>query len=162
MSGSTAWHNSCRARWYLKPTEEGDEADQSRVTVEVRKSNHGKAGASLALRFSEAAHCFVSDVELPTSALDRKLRDADEREAILRLIRDADLGGDPIPAAFSGPRTAYTTAKVREGFPACLRSKSGRPRFQDHVESLRASGAVRVETVRKSNRHLAEVLRAAK
>jgi RecA-family ATPase len=159
-SGSTAWHNSCRARWYLRPEAEGDDADPSRVVLELRKSNHAKPGASLALRFNDSAGCFVTDCEAIASSLDRALRDSHERAAVLGLIRAADAAGDPLPASYSGQRTAYTVAKARADFPASLRGKTGRARFFEHIESLRQAGAVSAVEQRKSNRHVREVLRA--
>ena len=160
-SGSTAWHNSCRARWYLRPESEGDDADPSRVVLELRKSNHGKPGASLALRFNESAGCFVSDVEPVASPLDRALRESDERAAVLDLIRAAEAAGDPLPAATSGTRTAYSAATARIDYPASLKGRAGRVRFLHHVETLRQAGAIRVAEARKSNGHAREVLRAA-
>jgi len=159
-SGSTAWHNSCRARWYLRPADEGDDADPSRVALELRKSNHGKPGATLALRFSEAAHCFVPECEPITSPLDRALREADEKEAVLEVIRRAERAGDPIPAATRGERSAHAVAEAR-GLPTALCGKRGRTRFYALVEALRAAGAVRVDSILRPNRHYAEVYRAA-
>lgn len=159
-SGSTAWHNSCRARWYLRPTHEADNADPSRVILEVRKSNHGKAGDPLALRFSESAHCFVTDGEITSSPLDRGLREADERAAVLDLIRAADATGDPLPVATRGERTAHTVAEAR-GLPDGLRGKRGRPRFYQHIEALRLAGAIREDSILRPNRNYVGVYRAA-
>jgi KaiC/GvpD/RAD55 family RecA-like ATPase len=159
-SGSTAWHNSCRARWYLRPTEEGEQADLSRMTVELRKSNHGKPGATLGLRFSEPAGCFVSDCELPAGPLDRANRESGERAAVLALIRRAEAAGDPVPTATRGERTAHAFAEAR-GLPDALHGKRGKARFYAHVEALRAAGAVRVDAILRPNRHYAEVYRAA-
>jgi RecA-family ATPase len=161
-TGSTAWHNSCRARWFLRPADEGDDADPSRVALDLRKSNHGKPGATLALRFSEPAGCFVSDCDaLPAGPLDRAHREADEREAVLALIRAAEAKGDPLPAATSGTRTAYSAAVARDDYPASLRGRAGRDRFLHHVETLRQAGAIRVAEAKRSNGHRREVLRAA-
>ncbi|MCA3222790.1 MAG: hypothetical protein ING41_10460 [Burkholderiales bacterium] len=43
--------------------------------------------------------------------------------------------------------------------PQALRGRRGRSRFYRHVEALRAAGAVRVEAVRKANRHAVEFRR---
>jgi RecA-family ATPase len=160
-SGSTAWHNSCRARWYLRLADDGDDADPSRVVLELRKSNHGKPGATLGLRFSESAHCFVPECEPVASPLDRALRESDEREAVLAMIRKADAAGDPLPAATSGTRTVYSAAAARSDCPDSLKGRAGRGRFLHHVEALRQAGAIRVVELRKANGHAREVLRAA-
>lgn len=160
-SGSTAWHNSARARWFLGPESEGEDADPARVVLELRKSNHGKPGASLVLRFDESAGCFVAECEPVASPLARAMRESDERTALIDLIRAAYADGNPLPAAATGQRTAHSVADARDDMPQALRGRRGRSRFYRHVEALRAAGAVRVEAVRKANRHAAEVLRAA-
>jgi len=166
-SGSTAWHNSCRARWYLLPENdsEGDDADddtQARVLLELRKSNHGKPGASLLLRFNDSAGCFVLDAEPVASPLDRALRESDDREAVLRLIREADDAGDPIPASTGGPRTCWHVLSAQPSFPDSLkRAKDGRRRLLAVIEKLRAAKAIRVDTIKSTSRNTKEVLRAA-
>lgn len=159
-SGSTAWHNSCRARWLLRPDDEGEDAGPSRVVLELRKSNYGRLGDSLVLRFSESHGCFVPECEPVTSPLDRKLREADELNAVLTVVRLAEESGDPIPAATRGDRTAHAVAEARGGLPSSLLGKRGRARFYSALERLRAAGAVQVVAVRRANRHYCEVYRA--
>jgi KaiC/GvpD/RAD55 family RecA-like ATPase len=159
-SGSTAWHNSCRARWLLRPASEDDESDSARVVIELCKSNHGKSGSVLPIRFSESAGCFVSDGMQACSPRDRSLQDAEEREAVLELIRAADAAGNPLPAATAGTRTVYTTATARVDCPEWIKGRSGRMRLLRHVETLRQSGTIWVDQSRKHNGHSREVLRA--
>jgi hypothetical protein len=160
-SGSTAWHNSCRARWYLRLADDsaGEDADPSRVVVDLRKSNHGKPGAMLPLLFSDVAGCFMSDVERATG-VELRLRQIDERAAVLDLIRAAEVEGEPMPAATRGERSAHAFAEAR-GLPATLTGKRGRVRFYAHVEALRAARAVFIEAVKRPNRHFAEVIKTA-
>jgi RecA-family ATPase len=160
-SGSTAWHNSCRARWRLRPADDGEDADPSQVALDLLKSNHGKPGASIALRFNDAAGCFVSDVdedEQPDrpSRLDRAYREADDRAATLDVIRRAEAAGMPLPTASRGDRTAHGAAEAI-GLPTSLTGKRGRSRFYAAIESLRARGAIKTSAFRRPNRHLAEV-----
>lgn len=156
FSGSTAWHNSARARWYLRP----DDSDDRRLLLEVRKSNHGPVGAQVAIRWSDAAHTFIADGQMPVSRLARAMSELDERAAVLDLIRKAEAAGDPIPTAIRGGRTAHAVAEAR-GLPTALCGKRGRTRFYAHIEALRAAGAVRVDSILRPNRHYAEVYRAA-
>ncbi|MFZ5538321.1 MAG: AAA family ATPase [Pseudomonadota bacterium] len=163
-SGSTAWHNSCRARWYLRPTEEGTEGDRDRVTIELSKSNYGRAGARIELRYSDDAECFVPEIDPAelASPMQRGLRDTDEREAVLRIIREADAVGDPIPASISGPRTCWHAIRARSDCPDRLkRPGNGRKCTLEIIELLRAAGAVRADTVKSGNRNTKEILRAA-
>ncbi|MBK9245177.1 MAG: AAA family ATPase [Burkholderiales bacterium] len=155
-SGSTAWSNSVRARWYLRPDETRDG-----LLLELQKANLAPAGAQIAVRWNPEYHVFAGECELPAGRLDRAVRDSDERAAVLALIRAAAASGNPLPAAASGQRTAHSVAEARDDCPGSLRGKAGRARFYRHVEALRAAGSVRVEAVRKANRHAVEVLRAA-
>jgi len=154
-SGSTAWSNSVRARWYLRPDDAGDG-----LLLEVQKSNLSAAGAQIAVRWNEVAHVFAGEPVLPAGQLDRATAESDERAAILEIIRKADADGEPMPAAARGERSAHAFAEAR-GLPQPLCGRRGRRRFYAHIEALRAAGAVRIESMRRPNRHLVEVLRAS-
>jgi RecA-family ATPase len=55
-SGSTAWHNSVRARWYFQrpPTEDDSEDDATDLReLSLRKTNRGKDGERLMLRWHD-------------------------------------------------------------------------------------------------------------
>ena len=153
-SGSTAWHNSVRARWYLYRDPD------DRLKLDVRKVNYGRAGTEIVLRWSETAHTFVADIQAPRSPIDARLRDSDERAAILATIRAANTAGDPLPTATRGERSAHAVAEAR-GLPDALRGRRGKARFYAHLEALRAAGAVRVDAVKTACRHLREVYRPA-
>lgn len=157
-SGSTAWSNSVRARWYLRREREDDDE----LLLEVQKSNLAAAGHSMRLRWNAEASVFVAD-DVPTmSKLDRELAAVDEREAVLQLIREADAGGDPIPASTGGPRTCWHVLSAQTGFPDSLkRAKDGRRRLLALIETLRAAKAIRVDTITTTSRNTKEVLRAA-
>lgn len=154
-SGSTAWNNSVRARWYVRRDDDADE-----LILSAPKTNHAGAVGDIRLRWSEAAHLFLAVVSPAAGHIDRALAEGDEREKVLAMIRAASAAGDPLPAATAGTRTAYSVAEARADFPAGLRSKAGRARFHRHVEALRAAGAVRVESQRYGTRNSREVLRA--
>jgi RecA-family ATPase len=53
LSGSTGWHNSVRARMYMRSpkTENGENADTDLRELEFRKSNYSRLAASIALRY---------------------------------------------------------------------------------------------------------------
>lgn len=150
-SGSTAWSNSVRARWYLRPDDAG-----GGLLLELQKSNLAAAGASIAVRWNPEYHVFVGEATTPPGRHERHTREGDERAAVLALIRDAEAAGDPLPTATRGERSAHAVAEAR-GLPEPLRGKRGRARFYAAVEALRAAGAVRVRTVKTACRHFREV-----
>jgi RecA-family ATPase len=53
LSGSTGWHNSVRARMYLKPaeTEKGDEPDPELRELQFLKNNYGPKAQKILLRW---------------------------------------------------------------------------------------------------------------
>lgn len=63
-SGSTGWHNSVRARWYLRPETETDEDGElvradGKLLLELQKSNLGRADQQIPLHWDDTAHLFV-------------------------------------------------------------------------------------------------------
>lgn len=156
FSGSTGWHNGVRCRWFMYLEDEGGETGD--LVLEVRKSNLGPAGGRMVLRFDEGAHVFA---RVDSGAVaGRPFQRVDEVDAILDAIRKAWASGNPVPAAMSGQRTAYSVAEANGDFPASLKGRPGRGRFARHLEQLRAAGAVIVESHRRPNRHMMEVFRA--
>jgi RecA-family ATPase len=62
-SGSTGWHNSVRARWYLYPeTEPGEDGGRPERTgdliLELQKSNLGRTDQQMRFRWDDEAHLF--------------------------------------------------------------------------------------------------------
>jgi hypothetical protein len=97
---------------------------------------------------------------LPIAERDSDADAATERDWILAAMREVYKGGDYIPAATTGKRTAYRVLAARGGMPAALCSgRPGKERFWDHVEALRKANLVREgERRRTSDRHGVRVL----
>jgi RecA-family ATPase len=55
ISGSTAWHNSVRARFYLKSAKADDNTSNLRK-LEFRKNNYGPIGATIPLRWRDGLY----------------------------------------------------------------------------------------------------------
>jgi RecA-family ATPase len=154
-SGSTAWHNSVRARWELA-------ADGDELVLALAKANHARAGAEIRLRWDESAHMHVPVDAAADGGIVASIRERTEREAILAAIRGC-AGADPpvlVPAALTGPRTTWHVLSERQEFPAALRAgdRATRARFARHVELLRQSGAIEEQSVRTDARHRVRVL----
>jgi len=147
-SGSTAWNNSARSRWFLSADEEG------LLTLEHQKANLSRRAEPLTLRRTDVGVLEV--VDTAAAVFDRAQTDAYEIEQVLAHIRAADAAGDPIPAAASGPRTTAKVLSARPAFPPLAPS-----RVRTIVEQLRGAGSIRAEQIRDRNRNLREVLRAS-
>ena len=159
-SGSTAWHNSVRARWYLFPetiqTDEGDRPERSGdLILELQKSNLGRIDQSMRFSWDAAAHLFVGREIVGATALDRAHRDRIEHRDILKAFAACARKGIEVPAAMSGPRTGYAVLSATPEFPDTLK-RGGRAsvrRFRRCIESLRQSGALIEQPYMKGNRH---------
>jgi len=163
-SGSTAWHNSVRARWYLFPETEGSDdngrpAKTGDLLLELQKSNLGKTDQSIRFSWDEAAHLFIGRETVAESAFDRAHRSRTEQQGILRAMHACVVAGINIPAAMTGPRSAYNVLTQRPEFPHSLRAgKPGVRRFWSEIEALRQMHEVEESSYRRSNRHLVATL----
>jgi RecA-family ATPase len=160
-SGSTAWHNSARARWYLRP-EHADGEPGGGLLLELAKTNHGSGGHAVRIEWDAAAHTFSGRSMTPASRVERHVRDEAERDAVLSAIRAITAAGDYVPAAATGNRTALHVLSAVPGFPSELcKSTHGKRRFLSHIETLRRMGQLREGSIRRGNRHATATLEPA-
>lgn len=161
-SGSTGWHNAVRARLYLYPEtvtgEDGGRPERTgELILELQKSNLGRTDQRIKLAWDDDAHLFLACGPAAETGLMRSLRETAERNAILEALRACARACPPIivPAAMTGPRSAYRVLSLRPEFPESLRAgKPGVHRFWKKIEELRQMGAIREDSYRRSNRHV--------
>jgi RecA-family ATPase len=84
LSGSTAWHNSVRARMYLRPavTEEGEEPDPELRQLEFRKNNYGPLAERILIRWKNGVYV----PEPGTGSLERAAADAKTDNIFLEVL----------------------------------------------------------------------------
>jgi hypothetical protein len=145
-SGSTAWHNSVRSRWFLF---QGNA--QGAVTLELKKANYARGGRRVGLRWDAEAKLHLPD---GLTIADREIQELEQADRVLALIREASDRGEPIPAAWSGARTAAAVLLRSPGLPPELANKKDLRRIVDQL--LRAG---RVVTAVARDRHRNEVQR---
>ena len=161
-SGSTAWHNSARARWFLYPEtlqddDGGRAARTGKLIMELQKSNHGEVGTQIEFQWDAEAHLFVGRLVADATKFDRKHRDQTEQRGILLSMKACAASAPPVivPAATTGQRTGFQALAMRPEFPETLRSgKPGKTRFWRHIEALRQMHAIEEASYRRANRHL--------
>jgi RecA-family ATPase len=93
ISGSTAWHNSVRARMYMTAPklEPGDQPDTDLRELQFKKSNYGPVSSSIVLRYQNGL--FLPEVGM--SSLDAAAREQHVDEVFLRMLsRLTDQGRD--------------------------------------------------------------------
>jgi RecA-family ATPase len=85
LSGSTAWHNSVRARMYLKSPEpeEGEQPDSDLRELVCKKNNYGPVSESIVVRYREGL--FV--LENNRSALDQLAHERRVDDAFLSVLK---------------------------------------------------------------------------
>lgn len=160
-SGSTAWHNAVRARWYLYPEtarRDGDDAADRTgdLILELQKSNLGRTDQSMRFTWNEDAHLFLGREIVGRTASDRDHRDRLERRGVLKALHACASTTPPIvvPAATTGRRTAYHVLAASHAFPESLRSRDAVRRFWRHIECLRHMSLITKTSYRRTKRHV--------
>jgi hypothetical protein len=112
--GSTAWHNSVRARAYLHPvTVEGTEPDKTLRQLEFMKSNYSAIADSITLRWKDGV--FVPEAK--PGSLEAIAAEAKADEAFLTLLERFTREGRNVSPNPSSPTYAVTMfTKERTGF----------------------------------------------
>jgi RecA-family ATPase len=84
LSGTTQWHNSARARFFMrgvKPTE-GEPLDTDLREIVFKKNNYGSVAESIVLRWNDGLY-----LPVPGVTIDMLEREALAREVFLTLLR---------------------------------------------------------------------------
>ena len=85
LSGSTQWHNSVRARFYMKGVkpEEGEEADNDLREIVFKKNNYGPISESIKVRYRDGLFLPIPGI----GTLDRIGKEAKAEDVFLALLR---------------------------------------------------------------------------
>jgi hypothetical protein len=82
ISGSTAWHNSVRARIYLKTVKNDDGHDEGLREITFMKNQYGELGESLILKWQNGLFLPIEGQDISASS-----RHAVARNVFLRILR---------------------------------------------------------------------------
>jgi RecA-family ATPase len=116
LSGNTAWHNSVRARAYMRPlkTKDGNEPDKNVRAVEFMKSNYGPIAETVIVRWK--AGVFIPEPK--PSSFEKIAADAQADAAFLDLLDRFTAQGRNVgegrtspnyaPAMFARENTSFT------------------------------------------------------
>ena len=148
LSGSTAWHNSVRARAYLRTvnSDDGRQPDQTLRRLDFMKSNYGPIAESLMLRWRNGA--FVRE---PTAgSLERLAADATAESVFLELVERFTKEGRTVGEKKGHSYAPAQFSKEAEAKAAGLRSEA----LADAMRRLFAAKKIHVEAYgRPSNPH---------
>jgi RecA-family ATPase len=128
LSGSTAWHNSVRARAYMTSckTEDGDEPDKALRKIEFLKSNYGPVAETVTVRWKNGV--FVPEAK--AGSLEKYAADAKADDVFLRLLKrfnrqDRTVGEKPgtsyAPALFEAEPEAKVAGLKRSALAEAMR-----------------------------------------
>jgi hypothetical protein len=155
-SGSTGWHNSVRARWYLGYVSGNEKRGQ--LILEVEKLNTGAAGASIYLRWSDEHQFLVYERSDKTQKAERSSNEARNRDWIVAQVGAIRLEGDHCPAAATGPRTAVSVLLARPGCPQDFHGRLGRKLLASEIETLRQTKRLKSNFYKDDGRRVREEL----
>jgi hypothetical protein len=166
-SGTAAFHNRARWRWYLfapnrhEDEDAGEEAqgDDGRRILEVQKVNAGRSGARIPLRILDNGAIGPDGVD---DGIVASIAKRSEREAVLRCFADAAERHMTVPAVRCGPATAYETLSAMPNYPAALKGKAGKRRLLGLLTAMQADGEIEARECRDGRRHLRLFLFAAR
>ena len=139
LSGSTAWHNSVRARMYLKAfTEDGDVADSDRRILEFKKNNYGPISESVLLRWRDGVYV----PEPRTGSIEKAAADQKHNDLFLNLLRRFKEQGRNVT---DKKGTSYAPAIFVDA-PEARAGKVSKEAFKNAMTRLFDTNRIRVDT----------------
>jgi DnaB-like helicase N terminal domain/AAA domain len=165
-SGTTAWNNRLRWRWYVFRPNAGEDAvdevgdqvfDDGKRVFEVQKNNAGPTGLRIPMRIDGGA--LVADGL--TDGIVGTIARGNERKAVLAALREAEDRGINVPTSETNRSTAYEALEAMPSYPGDLRGKAGKRRLYRILRQLRADRELEVHEFRTSGRKSREGYRLA-
>lgn len=135
-SGSTAWNNSARSRWYLVKDDLG-------LTISQPKVNYAASGSQVTWRWDGEYQVFTV-----TGCYDQAIVGARFRSTLLRLIADVLDEGANISLYPTATNNPFKLIKDRSGFPRGLE----RDALTQEITAWRTEGLAAIESYSQSNR----------
>lgn len=111
-SGSTAWHNSARSRWFMARRPETED-----IVLSLPKVNYARAGSAATIRWSDSDRVF-----LVADSRDGRARAEDHRPVLLSLLETAIGSGVRVSVARNTATSVWNVLKTMDGFPHGLTS----------------------------------------
>jgi RecA-family ATPase len=155
LSGSTAWHNSVRARAYLRTvTVEGTEPDKTLRQLEFMKSNYGALADTVTVRWKDGV--FVMDAK--PGSLERMAADAKAEEIFLAMLKKIDSQGRTVSHK---PTSPYYAPAVFAAETEAKAAKMSKKMLADAMQRLFEANKIKVENYGKPSRQSARIIACA-
>lgn len=166
-SGSTGWHNSVRARWYLhQEATDDDEPSDGSLILELQKSNLGNCDQKIRFKYDDAAHLFIGEYVVGFNSYQGKLEDQRIQQAILNVIEKVEKNrlSDPeiyISASLTGPYSAWNTISSHPDWPSEFQGKSYKKRFDFWLRRMKYDKQISSETIKGKGRNYVTIITCA-
>jgi Mrp family chromosome partitioning ATPase len=136
-SGSTAWNNSVRSRWF-----QYRDSETNKVMLKLMKSNYAQAGEFVEIAWNDSSKVFdVGVAERPDATLDK------HAGLILRLLDEQLSAGVTVSPSHNANNNAYARLKDHPDFPKVTHKRQ----LFELVGALTKDGFLKVEAVPKRN-----------
>jgi RecA-family ATPase len=151
-SGSTGWNNSVRSRLYLeRVAQDGIEINPDARVLSTKKANYGRTGGEISITYRNGI--FVADPA--ETGLDRMAGNAKAERVFIKLLREFTAQGRRVNDKGSTSYAPKMFSEHPDGENVTKRA------FKSAMESLLASGKVRIDTEGPASRrvsYLVEVM----
>jgi RecA-family ATPase len=156
ISGSTAWHNSVRSRFYMTAPkiEAGEQPDTDLREIVFKKANYSRKGDSLVLRYQRGL--FLPEAGLST--IEKAAREAAVETAFIAILRKLEATGDELSAAQTSRSHAAAIAATQ---PEAEAEKIKKEEFVTAIDRLLACGRVTIDTLRPGTTRQKKVIKVA-
>jgi RecA-family ATPase len=158
LSGSTQWHNSVRARAYLRgPNKNGDDNDNNSAPTETRvlefqKSNYSAIAEQIELKWANGLYLPAAIPSAPEQAAANNAADA----MFLQLLEKCERNGDNA----SPKRTSNNFAPcVFANTPEARKAHLSRQHFEDALDRLVAADQIAITTYGAPSKRAARLVR---
>ncbi len=153
ISGSTAWHNSVRARMYMTAPklEAGEQPDSDQRELQFKKSNYGRVSDSVVLRYQRGL--FLPEAGL--SNIDKAAREAKVDEEFLAIAMKLEARQQEMSPAPTSHHYAPTLISKQPEAKGIRKSE-----FVAALDRLLDQGKVRIETLRPGSSREKKIIRA--
>ncbi|MGO4549925.1 AAA family ATPase [Lysobacter sp. 2RAF19] len=146
-SGSTAWHNSARARFALGK-------DSGAIVLAMEKNNLGPIAAPLTFRWNDHGVLVPTTAAELVTAISNDPNIAADNGDVLACLRAATCD---VPTATMGAFTAFHALKHRPDMPSwALKGADGKARFARALVRLERVGRIRRQEYQTRHRHRSE------
>lgn len=150
-SGSTGWNNSVRSRLYLeRVAPDGIEMNPDARVLSTKKANYGRTGGEISITWRDGV--FVADPA--ETALDRMAGNAKAERVFIKLLREFTEQGRRVNDKGS---TSYAPKMFSEHPNSENVTKRA---FKAAMDSLLASGKVRIDTEGPASRRVSYLVEA--